>query len=213
MYCKNCGYENDADATFCERCGANLSSTLSQQSSAGMSTTNKILIVVVIILIAGIGIAAGMLLTSKAPVANNTSNNTSVNVSTPVTTTKSSDDTKGPKLIDSGSTSGDNLWGSGGPFTYSWETYQNTEDNLIIYSKYKNPSNTIYSTNDQPDKTLEQTSSLTLSEVGFALITVEPKASGRSNYATRTTLKGYPTVLDYYWGYFRENVLMAGPIN
>mgnify|MGYP006924659318 CR=1 FL=1 len=53
-----------------------------------MSKTNKILIIVVIVLIAGIGLAAGMLLTSKAPVNNTTVNNTSVTVneSTPTTT-------------------------------------------------------------------------------------------------------------------------------
>jgi hypothetical protein len=87
VYCKNCGHENDDDSSFCENCGANLSPS---NSPSGMSTANKILIVVVIVLIASIGIAAGMLLTSKAPVANNTTTNTSANVSEPVTTTTTS---------------------------------------------------------------------------------------------------------------------------
>lgn len=89
LYCKNCGYENDDDASFCENCGANLSSTNSSTSS-GLEKTNKILIVVVVVLILGIGGVAGTLLISKAPVANNTSNltnNTAVNVSETVTNT------------------------------------------------------------------------------------------------------------------------------
>ena len=81
MFCKNCGYENDDDALYCENCGANLSS-INSPSSSGLGKTNKILIVVVLIL--GISVIAGMMLISKAPVANNTSNvtnNTVVNVS------------------------------------------------------------------------------------------------------------------------------------
>ncbi len=87
MYCKNCGHENDDDASFCENCGENLSPPPTSQNHSRMSNANKILIVIVILLIAGIGVAAGMLLTSKAPVANNTTTNTSLNVSEPVTTT------------------------------------------------------------------------------------------------------------------------------
>ena len=82
MYCKKCGHENDADAAFCEKCGANLGSTPSQETSTGMSRNNKILIVVVIVLVLGIGITTGMLLTSKAPIVNNTTNNTTVNTNT-----------------------------------------------------------------------------------------------------------------------------------
>jgi hypothetical protein len=207
VYCKNCGYENDDDASFCENCGAFLSPYSSSKPS-GMSSTNKILIVAVIVLILGVGIAAGVLLTSKAPV-----NNTTANVTNPVTTTNSSTNPVVPILIDSGNISGDNLWGGRGSFTYSWETYQNTENNLVIYSKFINPSSTVDNTNNQPDKTLKQTSSLTLSEVGFVLITVEPKASGKSSYASKTSLQGYSTVVDYYWNYFKPNVLMKGPID
>ena len=49
MFCKNCGYENDDDALYCENCGANLSS-INSPSSSGLGKTNKILIVVVLIL-------------------------------------------------------------------------------------------------------------------------------------------------------------------
>lgn len=92
LYCKNCGYENDADASFCEKCGVNLSPSNSQKPSKGMSTTNKILIVAVIVLIAGVGISAGALLTSntpKQPIVNNSTpqNTTSTEIQTTPTTT------------------------------------------------------------------------------------------------------------------------------
>lgn len=95
MFCKKCGHENEDDGMYCENCGANLSSTNSSSSStsSGLGKTNKILIVAVVVLILGIGVVAGTLLISKAPVANNTSNtsnitnNTAVNVSETVTNT------------------------------------------------------------------------------------------------------------------------------
>lgn len=201
MYCKNCGFENDDDASFCENCGTSLSSV--SQNTSGMSKTNKILIVVVIVLIAGIGLAAGMMLTSQAPVANNTTNNTSVNVSEPVTTTTSSSDANGPKLIDSGSTSGVNAQNSNdGPFNYEWKTYQVDENNLVIYSTYTAGS-----------KSVKQTGNLQIWHDGTVLITVEPKMSGKSSWQSSTTMQGYSTVLDYYWGYFKSMRQNNGPIH
>ncbi len=65
--CPNCGHINDKDASFCEKCGANL------RAPAGMSNLTKVLIVVIIILVGTLGVVAGMMLlgNQKAP-ANNT---------------------------------------------------------------------------------------------------------------------------------------------
>lgn len=68
--CQNCGHLNDADATFCEGCGANLKTTLSGRSippktiknENGMAQSTKILIIVCVILVAGLGISAGALM-------------------------------------------------------------------------------------------------------------------------------------------------------
>ncbi len=68
--CENCGHINDENGTFCEKCGANLKSTISSRAfpqeplkrEEGMAKSTKILIVVVIILVAGLGISAGVLM-------------------------------------------------------------------------------------------------------------------------------------------------------
>lgn len=68
--CENCGYINDDDSTFCEKCGAKIKSTISSRAitqeplkrEEGMEKSTKILIIVVIILIAGLGISAGVLI-------------------------------------------------------------------------------------------------------------------------------------------------------
>lgn len=201
MYCKNCGYENDDDASFCENCGANLRPTYYEKPSLGMSTTNKILIVVVIVLIAGISIAAGMLLMSKAPV-NNTTNNVSVNEKNNTSDVQTNvPASNGPQLIDSNTITGDSsLYGH---FSYEWKTYKNTDYNLVIYSTF---------TNDQQNN-LKQTGTLSIGEPGFVDITVEPKASGKSSWMNRGSIQGYSTVVEYYWGYFRQQYLMKGPIH
>ena len=62
MKCSKCGHDNDYDATFCEKCGANL-------KAPGMSTLSRGLIVVVIILIAAIGMVAATVMTSQQPVS------------------------------------------------------------------------------------------------------------------------------------------------
>ncbi|OPX58033.1 MAG: hypothetical protein A4E25_01902 [Methanobacterium sp. PtaB.Bin024] len=202
MYCKNCGYENDDDASFCERCGANLGSATPPQSRNGMSTTNKVLIVVVIILILGIGIAVAMLLTSNAPVANNTSKNTSVVVTDTETTSDTSTDDNTPILIDSGSMSGTDAKYDDGPFTYEWKTYQIDDENLVMYGTYVAGS-----------KTVKQTVTLKKFDDERVEITVEPKSSGKSSWYTVTTSQGYSNVLDYYWKIFRQNREEAGPVS
>lgn len=197
MRCSNCGYNNDNDAKFCEKCGANLGHV--PQKASGMSTTNKILIIAVIVLILLVGIVAGMLLTSNAPVNNTTVNNTSVAVSDPVTTQTNTTDTNSPKLIDSGSTSGTDS--TDGPFTFEWKTFEATENNLIIYSTYTAGTRSVKQTN-----TLKKYDDMRVE------IIVEPKASGKSSYDTVTTMFGASTVVDYYWNHLRSNVLMQGPI-
>lgn len=198
MRCSNCGYNNDNDAKFCEKCGANLGHV--PQKASGMSTTNKILIIAVIVLILLVGIVAGMLLTSNAPVNNTTANNTSITVSEPVTTpTTTTSDINSPKLIDSGSTSGTDS--TDGPFTFEWKTFEATENNLIIYSTYTAGTRSVKQTN-----TLKKYDDMRVE------IIVEPKASGKSSYDTVTTMFGASTVVDYYWNHLRSNVLMQGPI-
>lgn len=66
--CQKCGYQNDADAKFCERCG----STLKQKGE--MKTSTKVLIIAIVILVAGLGVTSGMLLQMNkgTPSANNT---------------------------------------------------------------------------------------------------------------------------------------------
>ncbi len=83
MFCLKCGTNNDEDAKYCEGCGQSLQKGINKQNmiqkekSSGMSNTVKALIVVCIILIAGIGVAAGMLLQKPSqtviiPQVNNT---------------------------------------------------------------------------------------------------------------------------------------------
>jgi len=202
VFCKKCGHENEDDALYCENCGADLSSP----QPSGMSKTNKILIIVVVVLIASVGLTAGILLTSKSPVTNNTTDNTSVTGTDPKTTTTTSNDPKtttttsnDPKLIDTGSTSGSDS--SSGPFSFEWKTFEVDKDNLIIYSTYTIDS-----------RSVKQTSTLKKFDDMRVEIFVEPKASGKSSYDTVTTMYGANTVVDYYWEHLRSNVLMKGPI-
>lgn len=104
MYCKNCGYNNDPEASFCEKCGKSLG-----KHKSNLSQTNKILIICSIILIASIAISAGALLTNntpKQPIINNSSNNTTSNQTQTVnqtiknTSTKTSNDLEGYTLTD-----------------------------------------------------------------------------------------------------------------
>jgi uncharacterized membrane protein YvbJ len=78
--CQNCGHTNDGDATFCEKCGANLKTTFSRvvpmdpvKNDSGMNKSLKILIVICVILVAGLGITAGALMEMNK-IGNSTSN-------------------------------------------------------------------------------------------------------------------------------------------
>lgn len=204
MICQNCGYKNDTDAKFCEKCGVRLSQQPLIRNDQipperGMKTSTKVLIVIIIVLVAGISVVVGMLLQiNKAPVANTTDIQTNNDNNPSVGTNVVS----GPKLIDSGSTSISDSPIVDGPFTYNWKTYENSANDLMITSTYVSSS-----------KTITQTATLKKQEEGYVLITVEPKASGTSSWASRTTLQGYSTVLDYYWGYFKNSLVTNGPIH
>ena len=61
MKCPKCGYENDVDAKFCEKCGSILTSS-PKNLNEGMKTSTKVLIIAVVILVAGLGVTSGMLM-------------------------------------------------------------------------------------------------------------------------------------------------------
>lgn len=72
MYCKNCGYENDEDASVCENCGADLSSYYSEDDPGRVMMRRKILLVVMAIVILGVAISGIIMLenytqTGKTP--------------------------------------------------------------------------------------------------------------------------------------------------
>lgn len=81
MQCQNCGYDNDEDALFCEKCGSNLKQqsfgrfNQTKSEKEGMRTSTKVLIVVCIVLVVALGITAGALFLNKG-----TSNNNPVSV-------------------------------------------------------------------------------------------------------------------------------------
>ena len=97
--CRNCGHINDGDATFCETCGSDLTTTISSRTTLGesikreesMDKSTKILIIVVVILVAGLGVAGGFIIqsnlasTKENVLINQT--NASTNNSTPSQTT------------------------------------------------------------------------------------------------------------------------------
>lgn len=68
MICPRCGYKNDADASFCEKCGKSL-------KDEGLSRTGKIVLAVCIVLVAVLGLSAGIFVkSSQQPAVLNTSN-------------------------------------------------------------------------------------------------------------------------------------------
>lgn len=95
LECEECGGryelkegESPNDFESCE-CGGKLrykNPNISPIKKQGMKLSTKILITIVIVLILGVGIATGMILTNKEPVAN-TTNNTTINVTNPNTNT------------------------------------------------------------------------------------------------------------------------------
>ncbi|AXV40455.1 zinc ribbon domain-containing protein [Methanobacterium sp. BAmetb5] len=83
MKCENCGYDNDADAAFCEQCGAKLPEKAAfgrkstQPEKEESKTINTALIVAVVALVVILGIMGGILLkmgSSSTPA--NTTNTT-----------------------------------------------------------------------------------------------------------------------------------------
>jgi len=84
--CKNCGHDNDYDATYCEECGSKLTGESTRPSSPkkGLTTMNKVLIISIVALVAVMGIMAGVLLkTPNNPVTpNSTVNNKPISTTT-----------------------------------------------------------------------------------------------------------------------------------
>jgi hypothetical protein len=77
--CKKCGYENDLDSTFCEKCGAKVTASFRSRPQGMpikkevMANSTKILIFLAVILVGGLVIAAGaMIPTFFHPLQNNT---------------------------------------------------------------------------------------------------------------------------------------------
>jgi hypothetical protein len=89
--CKECGHDNDPDASFCESCGSKIGAGFSKGISTGKSVneggmvqSTKILIVVCVVLVIGVGITAGYLLKnnqqSPALAMNQSVSNSSANL-------------------------------------------------------------------------------------------------------------------------------------
>lgn len=128
--CPNCGHINDADAKFCENCGANL------RVSGGMPTSTKVLMVVVIVLVLGLGLVSGMLLVNNQakPITNTSADNATANVSqSPTQTAQSSSQFKS---YSNGVIS----------FQYpsSWDVLPNIPNTMVIVGLSNYPSFSVY---------------------------------------------------------------------
>lgn len=107
MICPECGHNNDSDAKYCQKCGFSLF-----KSETGISNLTKILIVFFIILVAGLAIAAGILLnannTTQAPsLGNNTTAKINSDNSTPNNTNTNQKNVSKPKQTKSKESSGE----------------------------------------------------------------------------------------------------------
>lgn len=99
--CKECGYYNDIDASFCEKCGTNLKYTPQAISNKkGMGQLTKILIVLSLVLIAALGITLGAMMQMNKP-ALSTANNTTIIVNNASNNNQQNSTKKTPELISS----------------------------------------------------------------------------------------------------------------
>jgi hypothetical protein len=144
VICKRCGYENDLDATFCEKCGSNLKKTNSSRAFShdpikrqkGMAHSTKILIVVVVILVAGLGITAGALIEMNKVGTVPVTNTSSVNQSTTSTNNNAPSNTAQYKTFSNGEIN----------FQYptSWDVLPNTANTMAIVGFSSYPSFNVY---------------------------------------------------------------------
>lgn len=179
MRCSKCGHDNDYDATFCEKCGANL------RAPAGISSLSKGLIVAVIVLIAVLGVVAGVMMMNNQ--ATPTTNNTSVNettsdvAQTPTQTTQTS---SAYKTFSNGVIS----------FKYpsGWDVLPNGANTMAVVGGSDYPHFSVYDESKYGQTSLSEyvsTSKKGMKEDGF---TVRSEQS--------TTVDGYPAYKLIYQG-------------
>lgn len=87
MFCPKCGYKNDNDATYCQKCGTNLNKSSKSGKKRKSNSIVKYIIILCVVLVVGVGITAGMLIEENlgnskisATENNSTENQTSQNV-------------------------------------------------------------------------------------------------------------------------------------
>ena len=140
--CQNCGHENELDANFCEKCGANLKSTLNTRNhpidpdKTGMNTSTKLLIIACIILVAGLGLTAGALIQMNKVGTVPGTNNSSVSQSTNSTESNVPSSSAQYKSFNNGVIY----------FQYpsSWDVLPNTSNTMAIVGLPHYPSFSVY---------------------------------------------------------------------
>lgn len=180
MRCQKCGHNNDLDATFCEKCGANL------RAPTGMSSLTKGLIVAVIVLIAILGVVAGaMMLNHQTTLTNNnTSVNETADNSGQTTTQTPAQTTSAYKTFSNGVIS----------FKYpsSWDVLPNGANTMAVVGGSDYPHFSVYDESKYGQTSLSEyvsTSKKGMKEDGY---TVRSEGS--------TTVDGYPAYKLIYQG-------------
>ena len=138
--CQNCGQENDEDAGFCEKCGANLKPTVTNGVSGkpvheGMKQSTKILILACIILVAALGVTAGAL-----SQLNKVSTVSETNVSSVNQTTSSADSVATNNNQQKSFNNGLIYF----QYPSNWDVLPNTTNTMVIVGLPHYPSFSVY---------------------------------------------------------------------
>lgn len=178
MRCRKCGNDNDSDATFCEKCGANL------RAPEGMSSLSKGLVVAVIILVAILGVVAGAMMNNQTTPTNNTSTNETTNDTGQTSTQTTNPTTPAYKTFSNGIIS----------FEYpsSWDVQPNGANTMAVVGGSDYPHFSVYDESKYGQTSLAEyvaTSKKGMKEDGF---TVRSEES--------TTVDGYPAYKLIYQG-------------